>query len=39
MKPTCAAEPCQECIPFVQKLERAFEMQGKLAHFRKLAGL
>lgn len=27
------------CRPFTQKIEEAFEMDSKLTHFRKLAGL
>lgn len=43
--PVCAEGPCAErtekygCIPFMKALEEQFELQGKLQHFRRLAGL
>lgn len=43
MAPICG--PCADrmlnfgCEPAVKKIEQAFELQGKLNHFRKLAGL
>lgn len=42
-KPICG--PCAEraltegCVPFIARLEREWKMAGKLAQFRKLAGL
>jgi hypothetical protein len=45
MAPVCADGECAKatqmwgCIPFMKKLERFFEREGKLAQYRKLAGL
>jgi len=43
--PVCAEGPCAAatekygCLPFIARIEREFEIQGKLEAFRKLAGL
>lgn len=43
--PVCADGPCAAatekygCLPFIARIEREFEIQGKLAAFRRLAGL
>lgn len=45
MAPVCADGQCAAdtekygCLPFLKKLEETFHLEGKLAQFRKVAGL
>ena len=38
-KPTCGHKDCLECVPFLKRLEKHFDMTVKYAQFVKDAGL
>jgi hypothetical protein len=39
MHPTCDSPACQECVPFVKKIDLYYDALVKYEQFRKLAGL
>lgn len=39
MRPTCDHRECQECVPFVKKIDRYFDALVKYEQYLKIAGL